>query len=116
MAWPRVQLPDDIAHETLSADGVPCERLVPTNGRTDQALLYLHGGGFVYGLTPLHMQMVAHLARRMGVQALLVEYRLAPDHPFPAALDDCLTAYRWLRSQGIPARNIVMAGDSAGAT
>jgi epsilon-lactone hydrolase len=58
--------------------------------------------------------MVAYLARKLGVRALLVDYRLAPDHPFPAALDDCVTAYRWLLKQGLAARHIVVAGDSAG--
>jgi epsilon-lactone hydrolase len=110
----RARLPTDITRETASADGVPCEWLIPQDSRGDQVLLYLHGGGFVYGLSPLHVEMVAYLARKTGLRALLVEYRLAPDHPFPAPLDDCVTAYRWLLKQGIPAQNIVVAGDSAG--
>jgi acetyl esterase/lipase len=84
------------------------------NSPRDQALVYLHGGGFVYGVTPQHIGMVAYLARKMGIRALIVDYRLAPDHPFPAALDDCVTAYRWLLNQGISPQNTVLAGDSAG--
>ncbi len=110
----HVRLPAAVRRETLTVDGVPCERLVPVACQTDRALLYLHGGGFVYGLTPLHMEMVARIVGAMNVPALLVDYRLAPDHPFPAALDDCVAAYRWLLEQGIPAGHIGVAGDSAG--
>jgi monoterpene epsilon-lactone hydrolase len=119
----RVRLPAAVTREAVSADGgrtdepavgVPCEWLTPQDSRADQVLLYLHGGGFVYGLTPPHLEMVAYLAQKMSVRALLVDYRLAPAHPFPAALDDCVTAYRWLLQQGIAAQNIVVAGDSAG--
>jgi monoterpene epsilon-lactone hydrolase len=110
----RVRLGADVIREAVFADGVPCEWVIPPNSRTDQVLLYLHGGGFVFGLTPPHLQMGAYLARKMGMRILMVDYRLAPDYPFPAALDDCVTAYRWLLKQGIPARNIVVAGDSAG--
>jgi monoterpene epsilon-lactone hydrolase len=110
----RVLLDADVIRKAVSADGVPCEWVIPQISPTDQALLYLHGGGFVLGLTPPHLQMVAHLAQKMGIRALMVDYRVAPDHPYPAALDDCVTAYRWLLKQGISARNIVVAGDSAG--
>jgi acetyl esterase/lipase len=98
----------------VSADGVPCEWLIPQNSPEDQALVYLHGGGFVFGVTPQHIGMVAHLAHRMGVRALIADYRLAPEHPFPAALDDCATAYRWLLKQGFAPQSTVLAGDSAG--
>lgn len=110
----HVRLDAGVARESVSADGVPCEWLVPRNSPADQALLYLHGGGFVFGQTPQHLQMVAYLAQKMGVRALMVDYRLAPEHPFPAALNDCVTAYRWLLEQGLSAQNIVIAGDSAG--
>ena len=103
-----------VTREAVSADGVPCEWIIPRDGPADRALLYLHGGGFVLGLTPPHLQMVAYLARKIGMRSLMVDYRLAPDYPFPAALDDCVTAYRWLLKQGIPARDVVVAGDSAG--
>jgi epsilon-lactone hydrolase len=110
----RVQLDVDVTREAVSADGVPCEWVIPPNSSTDQVLLYLHGGGFVLGLTPLHLQMGAYLAQKMGIRILMVDYRVAPEHPFPAALDDCVTVYRWLLKQGISAGNIVVAGDSAG--
>jgi acetyl esterase/lipase len=110
----RARLPPDVAHETVLADGVPCEWLIPKTSANNQTLLYLHGGGFVYGLTSLHRQMVACLAQKMNVRALMVDYRVAPEYPFPAALDDCVNAYFWLLKQGISAHNIVVAGDSAG--
>ncbi len=110
----RVRLPADIAREAVSADGVRCEWLIPKNNPEDQVLLYLHGGGFVYGLTSLHRQMVAYLARKMSIRVLMVDYRLAPEYPFPAAVDDCVTAYRWLLKQSFSAQNIVVAGDLAG--
>ncbi len=113
-ATARVRLPADIRRQAVSANGVPCEWLIPQGSPGDQALLYLHGGGFVYGVPPPHIGMVAYLARAMGIRALVVDYRLAPDHPFPAALDDCVTAYRWLLNQGIAPQNTVVAGDSAG--
>jgi epsilon-lactone hydrolase len=110
----RVRLPAGITREAVSVDGVPCEWLIPQNSSKDQALLYLHGGGFVMGLTSLHLEMVAYLAQKLGIRVLMVDYRLAPEYPFPAALDDCVTAYRWLLKQGISAHNLVVAGDSAG--
>jgi epsilon-lactone hydrolase len=110
----RVRLPAEVTREAVSADGVPCEWLIPRNCPNDQVLLYLHGGGFVYELTPPHLEMLAYLAHKMSMRVLAVDYRVAPDYPFPAALDDCVTAYRWLLKQGVPADAIVMAGDSAG--
>jgi monoterpene epsilon-lactone hydrolase len=65
-------------------------------------------------VTYLHLKMVAYLAEKMAVRALMVDYRLGPEYPYPAALDDCVAAYRWLLKQNIQAHNIILAGDSAG--
>ncbi|MCX7623243.1 MAG: alpha/beta hydrolase [Thermomicrobium sp.] len=110
----RAALPPGIRREEVSADAVRCEWLIPAGAPEDQVLLYLHGGGFVFGLSAQHVAMVAELARLLGRRALLVDYRLAPRHPWPAALEDCLAAYRWLLRQGFDAKRIVVAGDSAG--
>ena len=110
----RARMPAGVTRQPVSADGVPCEWLIPDSSPGDQALLYLHGGGFVYGQTLPHLEMGAYLAQKIGARVLMVDYRLAPAHPFPAALDDCVTAYRWLRKQNFPARQIAIAGDSAG--
>ncbi len=108
------RLPAGVTRETVTADGVRCEWLIPEHSSGDSVLLYLHGGGFVYGMTNMHREMVGQLARLTGLRTLMVDYRLAPEHPFPAALDDCTTVYRWLIRQGIDAKQIVVAGDSAG--
>lgn len=103
-----------VRQEWVQASGVPCLWVIPERVTKGGVLLYLHGGGFVFPLSPLHVQMVAFLVQRLGTPALLPEYRLAPQHPFPAALEDCVTAYRWLLERGTPAERIVVAGDSAG--
>ena len=79
-----------------------------------KVLLYLHGGCYVQNTPKTHHAMVARIALSAGVRALYVDYRLAPEHPFPAALDDAVVAYKWLLDQNIPAHHIVFAGDSAG--
>lgn len=110
----RSRMPVGVTRRPVSADGVPCDWLIPENSPDDQVLLYLHGGGFVYGQTQLHLEMGAYLAQKIGARVLMVDYRLAPAHPFPAALEDCVTACRWLSKQSIPAPRIAIAGDSAG--
>jgi acetyl esterase/lipase len=105
--------PPDVRQEVIHADGVRCEWLIPPQAE-ERVLLYLHGGGFVLGWYQTHRTMVAHLAQMAGMKALAVDYRLAPEHPFPAPLDDCVTAYRWLLKQGYKPQQIVIAGDSAG--
>lgn len=101
-------------HEAVVAGGVACEWLRPAGALTDAALLYLHGGGGVLGLTNVHRNLVGHLTLASKLPALLPDYRLAPEAPFPAGLEDCLTSYTWLLSQGISPARIVMVGDSAG--
>ena len=110
----RVKLRPGVERAEVEADGVRCVWLLPPNAPADHVLLYLHGGGFVFGLSAQHLAMVAELTLQLGIRALLPDYRLAPHHPWPAALEDCLTVYRWLLRQGYPAQRIVVAGDSAG--
>ncbi len=74
----HLQLDFDVTHEVVSADGVPCEWIIPSNSPADQVLLYLHGGGFVFGLTPPHLQLGAYLAQKMNTRILMVDYRVAP--------------------------------------
>lgn len=83
--------------------------------RPARVLLYFHGGAFVFRSPLTHGAMVARWCRPLGARALMVDYRLAPDHPYPAGADDCLAAYRWLLAQGIDPQDIVIGGDSAGA-
>lgn len=110
----RVQLPDGVEREETFADGVRCDWLIPQEEQGTGVLLYIHGGSFILGQTSLHLQLGATLAHKMGVRVLMVDYRLGPENPFPAALNDCTVAYRWLLKEGVAAQDIVLAGDSAG--
>ncbi len=107
--------PRDMVLEPVEMGGVPCawisRGLPPDPGGV---LLYLHGGGFVLGSLRSHRHLVAHLAAKTGQRALFVRYRLAPEHPFPAACDDALAVYRGLLEAGHDPGRITLAGDSAG--
>ncbi|HEX2621291.1 MAG TPA: alpha/beta hydrolase fold domain-containing protein, partial [Phototrophicaceae bacterium] len=107
-------LPDDIAVLPVQVNDLYAEWIVPAGAPEDKVILYFHGGGYVSGTCFSHRTHVAKFVRGAGVKALLFEYRLAPEHPFPAAHDDALAAYTWLLSQGILSSNIVFMGDSAG--
>jgi acetyl esterase/lipase len=96
------------------AEGVPVEWIIPGNAAPRRVILYLHGGAWTLGWYNSHRGMVAYLCRAAATRALAVDYRLAPEDPFPAALEDCLAAYRWLLKTGTRASEILIAGDSAG--
>jgi monoterpene epsilon-lactone hydrolase len=100
--------------QPIGSPGPAGETIVPQDATPSRALLYFHGGGFFFGSLQSHRHLVSRLAVAAGVAAVSIDYRLAPEHPFPAALEDALSAYRWLLAQGFPARGIVLAGDSAG--
>ena len=107
-------LPDDVERAEIDLGGVPAVRLTPPDAG-DGVLLYLHGGGYGGGSPRSHSELAARLARTANAVAVLPEYRLAPEHPFPAALDDATAAYRALLDEvGGDASRIVLAGDSAG--
>lgn len=93
---------------------VRAEWLEPVHLSRDKTMLYLHGGGYVMCSCATHRAFAARLAEACDIRVLLLDYRLAPEHPFPAALEDSLDAYRWLREQGVSPTNIIIAGDSAG--
>lgn len=104
----------DVDVKTVDAGGVPCELHTPPGADTQRIIMYVHGGGYVIGSLNSHRAVVAELARAAGCQALAVDYRLAPEHVYPAAVDDSICAYLWLLSNGYAADKIVIAGDSAG--
>lgn len=106
--------PEDVTYAEADVDGIRGLWCRPNGAPLDKALLYFHGGGFMGNTADSHRKMVGHLARAAGVNALVLDYRLAPENPFPAQLDDAVTGYRWLRAQGIPSGGIATAGDSAG--
>lgn len=106
--------PRDVDVQPVMAGEVPAEWLTPLAASPRSVVLYLHGGAWTLGWTNIHRRMVAHLCRAAASRALAVDYRLAPEHPFPAALEDCLGAYRWLLKSGSLPRDIIIVGDSAG--
>lgn len=110
--WNR--LPTGVRLQQVSAGGVVAEWIeacdVPSG-----VILYLHGGCYALGSVATYREFVARLARATGMRALGIDYRLAPEHPYPAAVDDATAAYGWLLAQGVDADRIVVAGDSAGA-
>jgi epsilon-lactone hydrolase len=105
----------EVSRTPVDCGGVAAEWLELPESRPERVLFYLHGGAFMFRFPATHAGMAARLCRRLGARALMVDYRLAPEHPYPAAPDDCFAAYRWVRSQGADPRQIVIAGDSAGA-
>jgi epsilon-lactone hydrolase len=106
--------PEGVTLSPVDADGVPAEWSAPHGAPTEHVLLYFHGGGYFMGSVNTHRRFVAVLAQTSGLRALSVDYRLAPEHPFPAAVEDATTSYRWLLSQGVSPASIAIAGDSAG--
>lgn len=110
--WP---VADDVELNPVDLDGVPGEWSMVPGTDPSRVLMFFHGGGYCSGSIRSHRRMATEAARAAGVRTLAVAYRLAPEHPFPAARDDALTAWHWLRRQGIDAAHIAVGGDSAGA-
>ena len=106
----------NITVEKINMEGIQAEWLIPfsSSTRSEKVILYLHGGGYVTGSIEDYRMMCGLLANATGVKVLIPEYRLAPEHPFPAALDDALKVYQWLLDQGYSSANMIIAGDSAG--
>jgi epsilon-lactone hydrolase len=104
----------DIKAEPVSAGGVKAEWVSAPGAESSRAILYLHGGGYVIGSINTHRALAGRLSRAAKARVLLIDYRLAPEHPFPAAVDDSVAAYRWMLAQGLKPTRIAVAGDSAG--
>ncbi len=107
-------LPDDLVLEPTTLGEVAAEWSSTPAADQGSVLLYLHGGGYLFGSIASHRGLVTNLGARAGVRTLAVEYRLAPEHPFPAALDDTMAGYRHLLDKGFDPARIVVGGDSAG--
>jgi epsilon-lactone hydrolase len=104
----------DVQFQRVDAGGVPAEWVTPPGASAARTILYLHGGGYVAGAAQDYRELVSRLARAAEARALTLDYRLAPEHPHPAAVEDAVTAYRWLLASGAEAGRTVLAGDSAG--
>lgn len=107
-------LPKSTVRSAASLGGVPAERIVTAASNPDRALLYLHGGAYIVGSPTTHRAVAAHLTHAIGATGHVLDYRMAPEHPYPAAVDDALAAYRALLDSGLSPEQIVVAGDSAG--
>ena len=107
-------LPSDVKVEPLTANGVKAEWTATPGADASKVILFLHGGGYVIGSLDSHRHLVAECGRTAGVRTLAIDYRMAPEHPFPAAVEDTVAAYRFLLSSGVAAGKICIAGDSAG--
>ncbi|MCH8801434.1 MAG: alpha/beta hydrolase [Chloroflexi bacterium] len=107
-------LDDDIETQRVGVNGVPAEWISAPESQDGRVVLYLHGGGYLFGSARTHRVMLAHLARAAKARVLALDYRLAPEIPFPAPVEDSVSAYRWLLSQGIAPEKMVIGGDSAG--
>lgn len=103
-----------IQFQPLKINNIPAEWVTPVDLPTKRVILYLHGGGFNSGSIVSYRSMVGNIASACKARALLIDYRLAPEHPYPSALEDCRAAYDWLLGNGIPAEQITVMGDSAG--
>jgi len=110
--WP---VADDVKLEAVDVSGLQGEWSIVPGSEPSRVLMFFHGGGYCSGSIVSHRRMVTEAGRAGGMRTLAVAYRLAPEHPFPAAYDDVLTAWRFLRNEGIPPARIAVGGDSAGA-
>jgi epsilon-lactone hydrolase len=110
-AWP---VAEDVKHGAVDLDGVPGEWSIAPGSDASRVLMFFHGGGYCSGSIASHRRMVTEAGRCAGARTLAVGYRLAPEHPFPAAFDDALVAWRFLRRQGVAAARVAVGGDSAG--
>jgi acetyl esterase/lipase len=107
-------IPKEIEIKSTMLDKIPADWVIPSDPIEDHVILYLHGGGWVIGSPLSHRGLNAIIAKATGIKILSIDYRLAPEHPFPAPLEDCVNAYKWLLSNGFKSDHIIIAGDSAG--
>ncbi len=111
MAFPR---PDDATYEEVDAGGIPALWVSTPESEEDRVVYYLHGGGYVMGSLTSHQDLVARISKAAKARVLYIDYRLAPEHPFPAAVEDATQAYRWLLAIGVDPARMAIGGDSAG--
>jgi epsilon-lactone hydrolase len=110
--WP---VAEDVELTAIDVDGVPGEWSIAPDSDPSRVLMFFHGGGYCSGSIVSHRRLVTEAGRAAGARTLAIAYRLAPEHPFPAAYEDALTAWRFLRDHNVPAAHIAIGGDSAGA-
>ena len=118
MSTTQIPVPEDTKIEKVNIEGIPAEWVLDPDAKVDHRLAYFHGGFYVAGSLDMAHPLSARISKASGCAVLLVDYRLAPENPFPAAVEDALTSFRWLRQNSpngqTPAEKIFIAGDSAG--
>ncbi|MGQ4597834.1 alpha/beta hydrolase fold domain-containing protein [Nocardia sp. R6R-6] len=112
----RTPVPEDVQILPADCDGVPGVWVVPPGVSEKRIVLHLHGGGFMIGSSRTHSEIASRIGRAAQARVLVIDYRLAPENPFPAGLEDCFHAYEWLLESGHEPSDIAVSGDSAGAT
>lgn len=110
----QFEMPDGISVKKFNIDHIQTEWMIPPGAAADEMIYYLHGGGYMMGSITTHRALAAKLSLEAGSKVLLIDYALAPENPYPAALNDALKVYTWLIENGYKSVNIVIAGDSAG--
>ena len=115
-ATARMRMPKGVTTRNDKIDSLEAEWIIPENPIAGKVLLYIHGGGFISGSCKTHRMHVAKFAKGSRLTSLVFDYRLAPEHPFPAGLDDCVRAYKWLMEKGYEPEDIMVGGESAGGT
>jgi epsilon-lactone hydrolase len=108
------KIPNGVVVKKQVIDGINSEWLIPDGADPQKIILYVHGGGYVSGSCNDHRAIISKFAKRTGVSNLIYEYRLAPENPYPAAMDDSIMIYQWLLKSGFNTKNIIIAGESAG--
>jgi acetyl esterase/lipase len=106
--------PEGVSYKSETVAGVEALWALPLDADPQKVILYTHGGGFAVGSAASHRKLAGHLAKHLGVTALVLDYRRAPEHPFPAQLEDATAVYRELLARGFKAHDITTSGDSAG--
>ncbi len=114
MAGPMTHIPRGTRIEPITLAGRPAEKLTPKGAVSEQVIYYMHGGAYLGGSPRTHRGLLAHFAKAAGCTVIALDYRLAPEHPYPAALDDAVAGWKALLAQGVKPANLVIGGDSAG--
>ena len=118
MSTSQFEIPASVEIKKVSSGGIPAEWIIESGANPDKRLAFFHGGGFVAGKLASRRPFASWLSKATGCSILLVDYRLAPEHPFPAAVEDAISSYQWLCKNGPsgekPANKTFIGGDSAG--
>lgn len=108
------KLDKNITFQPVKINKINAEKIIPQDLSSNKTILFLHGGGFIAGSINSHRDLASRIAKASNAQVLIINYRLAPEHPYPAGLEDALTSYKWLLNNDLLPSKIVLAGDSAG--